>query len=561
MCRKDIRDGTTTDRIPFNEDGENEDPEAQDENGEFLYGKHESLTSFRRCSRRRRNYGLFYADQGNPNADRSARFTRQGNDQTRYGYECPEERDYYPYWHPTEWKDIVVFTSRVERCGFFRANSQNVMHKYWCVGDELDTQNVEMYETDKKCDGKGIWERVESWGLPPPECFPAGWNRDNHLGNAAGGYANSYKWVLPSWATVASESIEDDRDDATSRRIVPCVFRIRYNISTGDFRGGVENRGPSYEQGGFADSRLNGAANSPVTQDPYILYGKHPDQLEDMQWPLVLAINTAQFARTFEERSHLFYIKPLPGVVGGNIFNILVRGKRGNIVQTYPAVEYDFSPNNIQMNVGDFIHFQVTGCDTNPGGNDGEGENGTDRSNMVQIRVGSDKTNRGDAATFGALGNYPVPFESTTMWGTPGTQKALENTWNMAHINQFDKVQCEAQNQVSCCLTLEQLEAKHGGNNNGKQQDPQNCAVLNGRGGNSFDSGLVKMTEAGTFHYMSSRNNNFTNRSQKGTIVVGSVFSVPTMVAMAAGGGAAITGVAVAGSAWSGGGCLSTVAV
>jgi len=306
---------------------------------------------------------------------------------------------------------------------------------------------------------------------------------------------------------------------------------------------------------------MNGKANSPVTQDPYILYGKHPDQLEDMEWPLVLAIDTSQFARTFQERSHMFYIKPLPLGHVGNIFNILVRGKRGNIVQTYPAVEYDFSPNNMQLNVGDFIHFQVTGCDTNPAGNDGEGRQQTDRSNMVQIRVGADKTNRADVSNFGAMGNYPVAFESTTMWGTSGTQKALENTWNMAHINQYDKVQCLAQNQISCCLTLEQLEEKHGGNNNGKQQDPQNCAVLNGMGGNSFDSGLVKMTEAGTFHYMSSRNNNFTNRSQKGTIVVGSVFSVPTMVAMAAGGGAAVTGVAVAASAWSGGGCLSTVAV
>ena len=38
--------------------------------------------------------------------------------------------------------------------------------------------------------------------------------------------------------------------------------------------------------------------------------------------------------------------------------------------------------------------------------------------------------------------------------------------------------------------------------------------------GTYFDLGPRKVTQRGTYYYMSTRNNNFSNRSQKGKIIV-----------------------------------------
>lgn len=107
----------------------------------------------------------------------------------------------------------------------------------------------------------------------------------------------------------------------------------------------------------------NAGIRSPVTQNPYINIGSTNNK------PLRLAINTAQFGRTFQDRSHIIRLLPRSLITHEDsqtcdIYNLNVRGKRGNIVQVYPSVEYDFFPNRLTIRDDDCLHIQWTGMVT-----------------------------------------------------------------------------------------------------------------------------------------------------------------------------------------------------
>ncbi len=89
-----------------------------------------------------------------------------------------------------------------------------------------------------------------------------------------------------------------------SDSLARCVVRLRYNISTADFN-------PA-----STTSRSNGPATSltsPVTQNPVVDVGFdfHDIQADGTLNPLTglrLAVDTDQFGRTFQDRSHVFYV-------------------------------------------------------------------------------------------------------------------------------------------------------------------------------------------------------------------------------------------------------------
>ena len=53
--------------------------------------------------------------------------------------QAAQERDYYPYWHPSVWHDIAILTDEPEtRCAYYQTESQNVkasvsMFQYFCL--------------------------------------------------------------------------------------------------------------------------------------------------------------------------------------------------------------------------------------------------------------------------------------------------------------------------------------------------------------------------------------------------------------------------------------------
>jgi len=494
-----LRDGT---------DGGTPDPNNPNQNR----GLHEPASFYNDCDTRQRNQGLYTADQNLNGND--ARRTRQNPNGARSGLECPEERDYYPYWHPSPWKDLAIMTNNLELCQWYQAESQNIKEKNYCSSPEHNNQ--------VSCEDAGAqWLSVQPFGIPPPECIAAPFQRDNHLGNAAGDASGSEVMLNLTIPANAGTNGIADADN--------CVIRLRYNITTADTRACEDNTIKTKEEctaagliwsAAFVDSSYN--KNQALIQgNPKVNMGAGPAGRGDPNNPgtdgflkgtggtdslLELAVNTNQYGRTFQDRSHVFSIQERPQRIGENvkIQNLNVKGKRGNIVQTYPATEYDFHPVDLVIGMNDWVHVQWTGNDNtnNNGNNNGEGTNNEDRHNIVQM----------------AEAGYDVPLP-----GNAANMFDVRDEYNPDTSNEFSGVRTQEDLTKQFALS-KQTNCLAAGDVNGDQQR-QNCEKLNAAAA-TVDLGLVKFNP-GSYSYYSTRNNNFSNRAQKAKITTLEKSSVP----------------------------------
>jgi len=476
-------------------------------------GHHESEAYYFECKSRSRNKGLFTADQVLNGA--SAKFTRQNPNGNRRGLECPEERDYYPYWSPTPWRDIVILTTEFERfcdnkTGLYTGPSQNNVRAYKCISTTNPTGAIQAITKEACTTAQGEWVGFMH-GLPAPLCRAAPWSRPNHLGNGRFGEPNTFNWTLP-WVDTLRASGVYMYDANNGGSFAKCVLRLRYNISTDDY--------DPYNTTSKNNHNPQAGIISPVTNNPTVNVGA------DLQG-LRLAINTAQFGRVFEDRSHTFYIRSRPSNIpkSARIVNLNVRGKRGNIVQTFPSVEYDFVPSRVSVLPSDFIHVQWTRSNTHNNGDPagdgqagdaGEGRGGTDRHNMAQL-LSFDE-------------NFPLPLDKfpdniwtrSKCWFLNGTTLSTGPfTQSGSFTGNSGALDC-AIYMTTAGLYNSLAEVQTAGNTLNTFDPLLDNAPASLVGGVILqinpNFGLTGTNV--TYNYMCTRNNNFSNRSQKGAITV-----------------------------------------
>lgn len=128
--------------------------------------------------------GIFTADQ--KLKLQTAQSTRQNPNGDRSGYECPEERDYYPYWHSAPWIDIAVLTDDESRCAMYRRESFNVRPRGECV---LNGNRFNKFNSAEACKANsGQWMEFRQYMEKLPSKFVFGQKREVNLQRDLCGY-------------------------------------------------------------------------------------------------------------------------------------------------------------------------------------------------------------------------------------------------------------------------------------------------------------------------------------------------------------------------------------
>jgi len=502
------------------------------------------------CQNTERNGGLFNANQNLQNDDATS--TRQNPNGNRSGLECPEERDNYPYWRPSEWVDLAYVTADTEKCAEIVQESQNVKDRYECrmpdaffaAGGTLPENNFVYPLAEEAClqitmtapDGviySAEYNTVPAHGVPPPACLQMETTRANHHGNTGGKTNYEYNWQVPN--TIPPDS--------------QCAVRLRYNITTAEYsaweapaslNAGTDadansqknkpnpNNDPAelamWEEYGLerADVQASFNGNDDNSRQYVLENNPQPDafgqDFGDGTIRMQLAVNTAQFGRGFEDRSHMFVVNPPPANVpeGATIKLLTTRGKRGNIVQVYPATEYFYYPETMYMTEGDFVHIEHTGSNTNPNNNDGQGRQGTDRSNYVVQQT----------LPVGYTTEQYSNFEKVMTFEDGGIDIGSAGASHPSYVKQPDgyfipeALQKDVQDAESGTMGgMSELQLAQLATGMANPHFNGNMEELDD-GSTSFNLEPVQMTVQGCWNYMGTRNNNFSNRAQKGKLCV-----------------------------------------
>jgi plastocyanin len=423
---------------------------------------------------------------------------------TRYGMECWAEREQWPDNNISPWVDVAYFTDEPESECSDSIENLNAREFYECV-EYYDVakqfrKHKSLYASELECIDNGgdwlgfykvgdvrddigssaeclelngglkeyVWGRPMSWkdlaedklsentciALPAKtECLGTPNTRRGYLGDVDGARSTPrFQWTLPNHE-------ENKR----------CVFRIRYIVTTED---------------------------EEITRDDHRVYPFGTDGI---------SLAPADKRVVFEDRSHVFKLLTRPEDIPDelHIHNLVVRGKRGNIVQTYPAVEYDFVPNRLTIPEGDAIHVQWTGSNTHnnghPGGDGqtgdaGEGQGGTDRNNFIQL--------------IDRKSNLVAPQHNHTLF------QNADWIWSSHEMGNPEN---KAFNLALSMATSGYYQCK----------DDEECTesydnTLNDQLNNAYPSyhGNIFKPIIGEYNYKCMRNDNFSNRAQKGTIFV-----------------------------------------
>jgi hypothetical protein len=236
---------------------------------------------------------------------------------------------------------------------------------------------------------------------------------------------------------------------------------------------------------------------------------------------LQLAINTAQTGRTFQDTSHTFLVCERPsgasGTWGGKtLFNVNVRGKRGDIVEVFPAIEYDFEPQMVFIEPDQCMHFQWEGSNTHNNGDNGgdgqtgdagEGREGSDRSNLVQTRA----LDENYPWTYDKLS--PTFFDSVTCFHPlfPATTVSSQDCQLTLGSAGFYRSVTDAKTLIATSSTNTGLLDYLLDNVSGAFR--QGIIVC-------INPNAISSGETLSFSFISTRNNNFTNRSQKLNLMI-----------------------------------------